>query len=165
MNAFLQALNAKTSDAKQQIDNRLKKGGDPVEVRVNLMLNTQPPEIRITFSRFPGQQVIDDLHKTEFHWHSLDKYWVARDSRTNRDFCRARFNADIEPYEVPDTELEPPSEKPLPKLVVRDTLIETTPYDIYKQQVDELCEQLSLSPTDVFLMAIASLHKATFSVN
>lgn len=158
---FAEALKARA----EKLNLKLNSAAPPekLEVRVRLMLATE--EIEVHFSRFPGESIIADLKKAGFRWNST--CWFAKDSEQKRAFCRARFNAaELEPFQ------ETPTPAPVepPKLVVRDTPVEaakpdTSPFGIYKRQVDELVEYLHINPSDLLLLAMDKLHKATFSVN
>lgn len=151
--AFEAALQARAEKLGES-----KAPPEKLECKVRVLLATN--ELEIWFNKHPGESLVRVIEQAGFEQKGTS--WFALDSQTRRTFCKQVLGAkDLEPLPEPVA----PAPEPDIKIVVRDTPPDNSPFGIYKRQVDELCAELKMEPTDMFLFAIDALHKATFSIN
>lgn len=138
------------------------KKNDDLSVDVRVVSAFGKPRIEVTFNRFPGQKIIDDFHAAG-NWYWKSPSWCAADSQRARDFCNARFDKALEPFDNIPT-LPPATPAPISKIVVAPAPEQdNSPLGKYRRQVDELTERLKRPAADIFLEAIDCYHKVTFS--
>lgn len=155
--AFEAALQARAKRLGEKLG-EVKAPPEDLTCKVRVLLATN--ELEVWFNKHPGNHWAGVLGQAGFHANGSS--WFAPDTQERRIFCREALSAkDLELLPEPVA----PAPEPEIKIVVRDTPPDNTPFGIYKRQVDELCAELKMEPTDMFLFAIDALHKATFSIN
>lgn len=164
--SFQDILKQKSAALSQSMTTPKKPDG-PLECTVTIDDNVKPAELHVWFNRYPGPDIIADLKAAGFRWNS--RVWWAIDSEPKRAFCRARLNAkELDPFVNLYVE-QLPEDKPIPKIIVAPEVEpakpDTSPFGIYKCQVNELLEYLKIEAADLQLLAIDKLHKATFGRN
>lgn len=174
--------------ATQELDQKFKDAGIPINtpkaiekpliITIDRVLNRR--RLDVFFSEKPCDEILAKLRGQGFHYRPSDKAWYHCDNETNRAFLETHFNADF--AGAPESAQVALNDDSInnANLVLDAVTItgntntteaqsevsnlgDSTPYDIYKKQVNELCEHFKIDASDLALFAINYFHKATFS--
>jgi hypothetical protein len=180
MNAFLSALQAKAPNPIQTPPAPKPK----LELRIELVSSRN--RIDLFFSEIPPEDTRRFMKQKGFRFNPDSKAWYHQDNEEHRDFCRKMFGATLDAYLTPyqphydgcdanDNECTACTDnvgehtcEPLPDVPPTQPLIElcetpvTPEFAKFREQTNQLIEQLKIEPADLMLVAIDALHREIF---
>lgn len=193
--AFLATLNARAealeTDRLKAKTEKIKPVANvpatpkPTEITVRVELVENRNRIDLFFSAVPSDAVRKDLKARSWRWNGDRACWYNADNDLNRAYLVANFGANFDSDDSDDSsappaitdavglaQYSPKAEAPAPEIQVSDSDAggtigtgESAEWLRFKRQVTELQSELKIDAADLMLMAIDSLHKATFGRN